>query len=482
MIRHIHSVWTGLKTVARRTLARAYPRYDCHRASDLSHEVSAREVLHRMGAWMASARVAPLDASTIHQAKRAVLDASASILAGLATPEGRAILALVERAARRGVCFVPGTDLQASCAYAAYGGTALCQVHDANDGHPNGQLLGSSCHPGRVIVPAALALAQETGLSGREFLTTVALGYDIAAGVHHAPMGAPSDAYGAAATACYAFDLDAVQTRFVLRIAGFGAPKSGPDDFETNNLTCAQQSRSGIEAAELVRLGYPPSEARSLRRGRFGFVPPPRLGGALHELYFKPYPSCRFTHYCIEAALSLRPQVIDRLDAIREIRVHVPVRKRDVAHKVGPGEYFKSYQFSISYCAVVALVDGTFGLLQVQTSRTDDPVVQGLQDRVSFVLHPEETAARGGLRGSAMEIEMAEGTVYSQTVDIPLGASQNPLSDEALAMKLVYWLGGSPEDAALLLSAVMTLDESENIDRLLTCLHTLAQKLTLSPD
>ena len=479
MRRHIHSVWRELQSVGR-AVARAYLCYDPNRANAVSHEASA--TFERMGAWTASARVTALDASTRHQAKRAVLDASVSILAGLSTPEGRAVLALVERAAKPGVCFVPGTDLQASCAYAAYGGSALCQVHDANDGHPNGQMLGSSYHPGRVIVPAAFALAQETGLSGREFLTAVAVGYDIATGVHHAPLNAPSDAYGSAASACYAFDLDPLQTRFALRIAGFGAPKSGAQDFETNNLTCAQQSRSGIEAAELVRLGYPRSEPRSIRTREFEFVPPARLGGSLHDLYFKPYPSCRTTHYFIEAALSLRPQVIDRLDSIKEIRLHVPASERDVAHKIGPREYFKSYQFSIAYCAVAALVDGTFGLRQVRADRTDDPIVQGLQERVSFVLHSEEPPTWGGLGGGAIEIEMADGTLYSDTVDIALGEAQNPLSDEALAMKLVDWLGGSPEDAALLLTAVTTLDESENIDRLLTCLRTLGQQLTLSPD
>lgn len=435
-----------------------------------------------MGEWTSSARVATIDASTIHQAKRAVLDASVSILAGLGTTEGRAILAYINRVALSGACSVPGTDLQTSCAYAAYGGSALCQVYDGNDGHPNGDLLGSSYHPGRVVVPAALALAQETGLSGRDFLTAVAVGYDIAAYVHHTPLGVPSDAYGAAATACYAFHLDPIQTRFVLRIAGFGAPKSGAEDFETNNLTCAQQSRSGIEAAELVRLGYAPSEPRSLRRGRFEFVRPLRLGCSLHDLYFKPYPSCRTTHSFIQAALSLRPQVIDRLDAIKEIKLHVPASGHDVAHKIGPSEYYKSYQFSISYCAAAALVDGAFGLLQIRTNRTDDPIVQGIQDRVFFVLHLGESPARGGLRGGTMEIEMADGIVYSQTIDIALGAAQNPLSDEALAMKLVDWLGGSPEDATLLLTTVMTLDESDNIDRLLTCLQKLGKKLTLLPD
>lgn len=480
MTQYIHSVWSGLKTLGR-TFVPAYLRYDRHRTHAVSHEVSAEEVFDRMAAWTASARVTALDERTMHQAKRAVLDTSVSILTGIGTPEGRAILALVERTAKPGVCFVPGTDLQVSCVFAAYGGSALCQVHDANDGHPNGEMLGSSYHPGRVVVPAAFALAQETGLSGREFLTAVAVGYDIATGVHHAPMNAPSDAYGSAASACYAFDLDPLQTRFALRIAGFGAPKSGAEDFETNNLTCAQQSRSGIEAAELVRLGYPCSEPRSLRTRRFDFVPPARLGGSLHDLYFKPYPSCRTTHYFIEAALSLRSEVIDRFDSIKEIRLHVPASERDVAQKIGRGEYFKSYQFSIAYCTAAALVDGTFGLRQVRADRTDDPIVQGLQERASFVFHREEPSTRSSLRGGAIEIEMADGTLYSHTVDIALGEAQNPLSDEALAMKLVDWLGGSAEDAHVLLAAVMTLDESKRMERLLTCLQTLGQKLTLSP-
>ena len=57
---------------------------------------------------------ATLDAATMHQAKRAVLDASAGILTGRNTPEGRAVLSLIGRTAASGVCVVPGSDLKCS--------------------------------------------------------------------------------------------------------------------------------------------------------------------------------------------------------------------------------------------------------------------------------------------------------------------------------------------------------------------------------
>src|SRR6202012_4558329 len=35
-------------------------------------------------------------------------------------------------------------------------------------------------HPGAMVVPTALAVAEETGASGKEFLAAVALGYEVA--------------------------------------------------------------------------------------------------------------------------------------------------------------------------------------------------------------------------------------------------------------------------------------------------------------
>ena len=433
-----------------------------------------RDVVGRMVGWTLSARHGQqLDASTLLQAKRAVLDAAVSLLAGIPTPEGRAILAFVERRGMPGRCRVPGIASQTACAYAAYAGTALSQIHDANDGHPSGQIQRGSYHPGRVIVPAALALAQEAGLSGRELLTAVAVGYDIATGVQY-PNGACPDGFGAAASAAYALALAPEAARLSLQIAGFAAPASGAQDFETNNLTAAQQSRAGIEAALLARAGYPGSYPECFASEQFDFRPPSALGHSLHQTYNKPHPSCRSTHACVDAAISLHQNVRGSLEQIRSITLRGPLSGSGPAHAVGPNRYYKTYEFSTPYCAAAALVDGTLGTRQMRTERTDDPLIQRLQAATTIILDKEPNDPSGASYGGSMEVTMADGTVHTCAIEHPLGSPENPLSDQAIADKLVAWCDYPQRDADALLDSAMQLDGPESVDAFVGVLGRLA--------
>lgn len=76
----------------------------------------------------------------------------------------------------------------------------------------------------------AIATALHQRVSGNNMLRTLAIGYDVSLSVFNAPLDASTNAYGVASTC------------FAIRVAGFIAPKSGADDFETNNLTIAQQA------------------------------------------------------------------------------------------------------------------------------------------------------------------------------------------------------------------------------------------------
>ena len=425
-----------------------------------------------MAAWTLSARrERDLDAATVQHAQRAVLDASVAMLAGLERPEGRALVRFLQSAPPPGVCRLLGSHASTSAAHAAYAGTALCQVHDANDGHPDADVTGGSYHPGRVMVPAALALAQEVGWRGRELLTAVAVGYDIATGVHH-PLSSSPDAYGAAAAACYAYELDREETHLALHIAAFTAPISGAHDFEINNLACAQQSRVGIESALIARQGYPVSYPEYYPMERLAFATPPALGHSFRPIYHKPYPTCRCTHAYIEAAIRLHPEVRDRLSMIEAIRLKGHAIGGAAAHSVGPDRYYKAYELSIPYCAAVALVDGRLGTAQVRPDRTGDPLVQRLQDSTTVLLDASQPPYFGG----TVEITMTDGSVHACTIDAPLGSPENPLTDGEIAAKMVHWLGYAQEDTDALLEQVMGLDRAESAEGLWAVLGRLGEQ------
>ena len=435
------------------------------------------QVLDDIASWVVSAESSELDYSTMVAAKRAVLDALVALILGTQSTEGHSILRFAEilSGARR-KCYIYSSKGKLSCSLAAYAGSALCQVHDVNDGHPAQGEKGASFHPGRVIVPTALALAQEANLTGKQFLKSVAIGYDVALNVMNGPIGSPSDAYGASAVACYAYGLSKEEVSFALRLAGFSASKSGAEDFEVNNLTCAQQARGGVESAEMVRLGYPISKSLPSRCQLFRFDTPENLGVTLKDLYFKPYPSCRYTHPFIEAAFELRPKVIEKLDSIKVITICLQKAWFGIAYKIGPREYFKSYQFSASYCTVLALIDGQVGLQQFTPECTDDELAQSIQNKVIFKEYHTESAtshSQNSFLGGSLKIELNDGSIFTHDITVARGSAENPLTNEELVMKLVDWNVISLEKAEGLINIVMSLDTMNTMDELIHYLQEL---------
>lgn len=136
----------------------------------------------------------PLPGEIIYQAKRALVDGIAAISAGaFFRPEPIGMDALLAPAP--GTCTVLGTGAAASPAMAAYANAAFAQMHDYNDGLLASGEAGGSYHPGRILVPVALALAEQTGACGRTLLGALAVGYDLAFGLRWRDTSPPAPPY-----------------------------------------------------------------------------------------------------------------------------------------------------------------------------------------------------------------------------------------------------------------------------------------------
>ena len=203
---------------------------------------------------------------------------------------------------------------------AAFANGVLANVLDFDDGHRL-----TKGHPGAVIIPATLAVAQLTDASPEQFLESVIVGYEIAirAGI---ALHARDDSYhasgawgglGAAAAAARLLGLDESQTLAALGLAEYHAPiahimRSCADPAMTKDA-CAWGASVGVSSALLAGRG-------------FTSVRPEFLGGPLgdlgehwriEELYVKAYPCCRWSQGAIAAALAARSSAKLELDAVR---------------------------------------------------------------------------------------------------------------------------------------------------------------------
>ena len=131
-------------------------------------------VMGTLSGYMAAAKDRGLPSEVVEKAKHHILDTFAAMVSGSELPPGRAALTLARAQAGRPVATVVGSTVVTGPMDAALVNGVLAHSDETDDSH--GQ---SQSHPGASIVPAALALAEELGASGEQYLRAVTLGYDV---------------------------------------------------------------------------------------------------------------------------------------------------------------------------------------------------------------------------------------------------------------------------------------------------------------
>ncbi len=144
---------------------------------------------------------------------------------------------------------------------------------------------GSVLHPGAVVIPAALALAESRSKSGRALLTAIVAGYEIAVRVGEA-VGkkhyryfhntSTCGVFGAAAAAASILELD--EESIVWAFGNAGTQASGLWEFNaegamSKHLHAGRAAANGILAALLAECGL--TGARFILEGERGFSPLP---------------------------------------------------------------------------------------------------------------------------------------------------------------------------------------------------------------
>src|SRR5580658_3238873 len=130
---------------------------------------------HPLTQFIAECRYDDLPTEVAEVASLCALDTFAAMACGAITPVARIAAAYAADAWRPGRATVLATGARQTPTAAAFANATAANGTDLDD---VGRYTWG--HPGAMVVPTALALAEETGASGREFLASVALGYEVA--------------------------------------------------------------------------------------------------------------------------------------------------------------------------------------------------------------------------------------------------------------------------------------------------------------
>jgi len=330
-------------------------------------------------------------------------------------------------------------------------------------------------HPGPVVMPAVLAMAEALGTSDADaLLDAIVRGYEAmirigrAAGASHYRFFHPTGTcggFGAAAAAASLLELDAERTAWALGLAGqqaSGLWRARHEPGSVKALHDGRASANGVVSALLARDGFRgPLRVLEGEQGFFAAmahdsdaetVLVPASGWAIHEVSFKPHAACRHTHPAIDAALALRARIggLPETIMVQTYRDAVLFCDRPVPTTSAQGK------FSLQHSVAVALMHGDAGLSRFEPETLVDHAVAALRSRVTVETADDLTAAYPG-RFGARVVARADGVEHRAEALDALGDPENPLSRDAIRAKaatLMAWGGMAPADADRLIGVV----------------------------
>lgn len=417
-------------------------------------------VTAELSAFSARVGIDTLPAEVAARTRLLVLDLIGNMVRGRHGPESTPpLLAAVQALGLdSGSSRVFGDPASYSPAGAALLNGTCAHSLDFDDTHAAGTL-----HPGAPVIPAALAAAEVSGASGAEVLAAIVAGYEVTcrtalalpAGDHYQRGFHPTatcGVFGAAAAAGRVFGLDADQIASALGIAlsqSGGSLQFLVNGAWTKRFQVGWAAMAGLAAASLAREGF--KGAAQAMEGEHGFLsayapnPIPKRAteglGQVFELMatgVKPYPSCRYGHAGVDAALAIRaehgfaPDEIDQvtygLSKAGMLLVGAPAEKKADPRNVVDAQF--SGPFVISSALAYGAMDWA------GYDRLGDPVIRALLPRVRCEFDPEIEAEFPANMSGKLTVR-ARGETVVRKVIAPKGEPGNFLTEAELSAKFL---------------------------------------------
>lgn len=366
----------------------------------------------------------------------------------------------------------------------AYLATHMIRVLDWNDTY----LSLEPAHPSDNI--GALLACCGRRISGREFLSAMAIAYEIQCrfcdaaslrvrGWDHVNYVtiASSLAAGRLLNLCREQMKDgvslALNSNIVMRQVRTGSQVS-----MEKGASAGEATRAALWG--VVRAAHGLSGPREIFEGEFGFVN--QVSGPLYleafedlgktwklpQTYIKLYPVEYHAQAAVEAGLALRKAMKDPR-SIQNIKIMSYEAARTIIGdeaKRRP-QTKESADHSIYYILAVALLDGEMTLRQYKPSRFQDPEVLALIDRMESVQEVSlfNNLYRRQLFPVKITLMMQSGETHTVYIKIPHGHPLRPLSDKALEEKCRRVVGelSWKERMEPLLSVLWSFENCSNV-------------------
>jgi 2-methylcitrate dehydratase PrpD len=464
----------------------------------MAEPIDGQRIIAALAENVLRTRFEDLAPELVENARKRVLDVIGCAIGGAAATGNAGLVELIRGWGGEKQATILAYGLKAPAPEAAWANAILCRSFDWE---PLLAIINGERYPGHIsgtTVVTALTMGESQGASGRELITVLVVGDDVAERIY-AAAGEPwkmsqagrsglgkaptfdawgtMPSFGATAIAGRLLGLNVAQLQnafgiVINMISGAGGGLS--DGATTFKLSQGTSARSGILAAQLAKVGWTGVKDPLLGRNGYynnfttGCENPEILTRDLGKQYyvevlFKPYPGGRPTHTCIDAALELaRKHPFDFNDIAKvTVRLSPPLR---FAHYMKPykvGDYpTGDALFSYKYATATALLRKRVTADNFTEAAIRDPAVQTLINKIELA---PDLAKDDGVE---LEVVLKDGRAFTEYVREATGEIPHPLSWDALVKKFMVQVEFSHsvrrDDAEKLVSLVDKLDKVDN--------------------
>lgn len=392
------------------------------------------------------------------------------------------------------VSLIGEQDVRTSTDHAVFIHTMMARCADLDDGYRHA--MG---HPGSVLVPLLLSMAQLHRNDGKQMITAIVAAYDVYARLGEAinpfmyrergfDATGVCGAVAAAALVSKLTNADAKQTKDAMGIASLftGGLIEYQNDGTSGKILCSGWAAlTGLRAVRLASCGFTGPDAAL--EGKYGFfqafkgtsghcdtshvLEGLRTDFKVTDIYFKRHACQRGLHATLDAMLELREDYSLTPSKIKSVDVRTSsfvYRLTNPKPKTAIGA-----QASTQFTSAVALKYGRMDSEELIFNSFTDPEVQELVQKITVTLddevqqyladHPTHFCA------AHVVITTHDGNIYERWMPVPLGDMETPFGWNMLEQKFNQFLLETPFNGTKQerYKFIRNLEHMNHVDKLL---------------
>ena len=431
-----------------------------------------------IGAFLAAMRRCSVPPEALKPVRAGFTDCVAVMIAGRDEPVSRIVAASVGASVRKDRVLFDG--VAAPAAALAYGTAAHALDYDDT---------GLSGHPSAVLVPAILAEAVETGVSGDIMARAYTAGYEVWAELiardkdqHHLKGWHPSAVFGAIAAAAASAVIRGLDAGHAATATAISASMAGGIVANFGTMTkpfqVGRAAQSGLQATRLAEAGL--TAARDAFEHDLGLLRaispkrdvdterPATLGREWrileHGVNIKLYPVCYGAHRILDAMIAVVRDNAVAVDDIAAVEAEMGETQVAILRNARPQTALDA-KFSAQFALAAAAIAGRCGISELSNDFVQRSDVQAFFPKVSVKPIAQKSEAEPAHSPfDRVRVTLRDNrAIQSEPVEFPRGHFKNPVDSFALWNKFADCVDESSIDAKSLFARLQEIDRLGSI-------------------